>query len=115
MSTDGELPHGGTVRDLQVQLAASGTWAQTRFATMRGRRLDDPDNLAAMLAMSNSWALASVIGFLADEHPDLARRAACIVQMSQVDGEVNHCDHITPDEIAAQIGRLPADPEARPR
>lgn len=85
------LRHDQTINDLRAAVAGTAQWAET----MAPRQ-----SLLAHQAMTNSYALAAVLGMLLVTDPALAYRAALLVEGIQVDGDVAHLEDLDPAVIA---------------
>lgn len=98
-----ELPYGGTIRDLRLLIARGaqrGEKAFNRLTTPPGRRWTDAEAEEMHVAHGaslNGWALASILGWLQEEHPDVALEAAAIVQDLGENGGTEYCDDLMPD------------------
>ena len=105
-----QLPYGGTVRDLRVQIVRQAVRAEKVFEATtlaappwsgEHRQL----NLMAHGASLYSWATASLLGFIAERFGDQAAvEAAAMVQDMGMNGGAEWCDDLG-DEIDAEVGR----------
>lgn len=89
-----ELMYGGTVRDLQLVIGRAALVAQTTHGAImsaaRGRKMTDDEydrHVLAVHATNNGAALVAVLSMLAEENPDLALKAANVVQDTAENGE----------------------------
>lgn len=81
-----ELMYGGTVRDLQLQIARSAQRGETVFGRVlveSATPMTKPESelsLMAHVASFHGWALVALLSMLSAKDPALANKAANIVQ-----------------------------------
>lgn len=104
-----QLPHGGSVLQLRIDVARGAARAERRYRKVAAGLFGDRDRPplsageAAALetaqgATLNGWAVAALLGWIEQEHGHAAaHRAAVVVQLMAVDGGTQGlCDDLTP-------------------
>ena len=101
-----ELPYGGTVRDVRLQIARLATKGEEVFAQMAGPGpFTAEQNTLTLMAHGCSlygWALASLLRWVGETYgPEAATEAAALVQDMGENGGADWCDDLTAAELSA--------------
>lgn len=104
--TDEQLPYGGTVRELRVQIVRQAVHAEKVFEEtfLAKPSWSDDDrqlNLMSLGACLYGWTTASLLRFIEERlGAEAATEAGALVQDMGMNGGTEWCDDITAEEIA---------------